>query len=70
MPERERTIVSRIVLDKGFGFARSSAHNVDVFFHRSACVGVEFEALSEGDAISIEPCKGPKGWRTDYVGAV
>ena len=48
--------------DRGFGFIKSSAGD-EVFFHRSECQALAFEALSEGQAVAFDreaSVKGPR----------
>ncbi len=54
--------VARLVRDRGFGFVRSE-DGADVFFHRSALQGVEFESLTEGQAVEFDLERGEKGAR-------
>ena len=45
---------------KGFGFiARSSG--ADVFVHHTAILGDGYKSLNEGEQVSFEVTKGPKG---------
>jgi cold shock protein len=49
--------------DKGFGFITAEGLQKDLFFHSTALVGVTFDELKEGDAVSFEmedSDKGPK----------
>ncbi len=52
--------VKRIFRDKGFGFIEATDGR-EVFFHRSELIGLEMEALSEGDSLTFEVVKGKKG---------
>ncbi len=48
--------------DKGFGFITAEGLAKDLFFHSNSLVGVTFEELREGDAVSFdveETAKGP-----------
>jgi cold shock protein len=45
---------------KGFGFI-TTEENYDVFVHYSAIQGNGFKSLAEGDAVSFDVEKGPKG---------
>ncbi len=45
---------------KGFGFI-TSEDGSDVFVHHTSIQGNGFKSLAEGDAVSFETEKGPKG---------
>ena len=47
------------LLDKGFGFIKGD--NGDIFFHRSAVEGVNFDDLREGQMVEYNVGQGPKG---------
>ena len=47
--------------DKGFGFISSEELSKEVFFHMNGLVGVTFEELREGDAVTFETEESPKG---------
>lgn len=54
--------------DKGFGFISSDENpDKDVFFHSSALVGVEYNDLREGDAVSFDVEDSEKGPRAINV---
>jgi CspA family cold shock protein len=55
--------------DKGFGFIESGSGN-DLFFHMSAVEGVRFEELREGQKVSYNEGRGPKGPRAENVRVV
>ncbi|MDQ3245044.1 MAG: cold shock domain-containing protein [bacterium] len=40
--------------DKGFGFIMQEGAAKDLFFHSNSLVGVTFEELHEGDAVSFD----------------
>lgn len=55
--------ITSIRADKGFGFIKDTPGpkgNNDIFFHRSAVVGVEFEDLREGQEVSFMPGPDPR----------
>ncbi len=47
--------------DKGFGFIASESLAKDLFFHANSLVGVTFDELREGDAVSFETEDSQKG---------
>ncbi|KKQ55044.1 MAG: Cold shock-like protein [Parcubacteria group bacterium GW2011_GWA2_38_13] len=53
--------IKRVVTDKGFGFITGEGLEKDLFFHRNSLVGVEFNELHEGDAVSFDKEDSPKG---------
>jgi CspA family cold shock protein len=58
--------IKRLVSAKGFGFI-ATADGEEFFFHQSACSGVSFDALREGQAVTFEKGQGPKGPRGENV---
>ena len=58
--------IKRLNSDRGFGFVGTEDGN-DYFFHQSACSGVQFDDLREGQAVSFEAGQGPKGPRAENV---
>jgi CspA family cold shock protein len=55
--------------DKGFGFIANDS-GTDLFFHMSAVEGVRFEELREGQKVSYNEGRGPKGPRAENVRVV
>lgn len=54
------------ITDKGFGFI-SDGSSKDMFFHSSAVEGVSFDQLREGQKVTYNVGKGPKGPRAENV---
>ena len=54
---------------KGFGFIEQD-NGDDVFVHFSAIMGDGFKSLAEGDAVTFEVQKGPKGLQAANVNKV
>ena len=52
---------------KGFGFIAPSDGSADVFVHFPAIEGKGFKTLAEGQAVSYEVEKGPKGLQATHV---
>lgn len=59
--------ITRIHIDKGFGFIMESggtesagSKGNDLFFHRTAVVGAEFDSLREGQEVSFESGPDPR----------
>ena len=47
--------------DRGFGFIGAEGQEKDLFFHSKNLVGVTFEELREGDAVTFDVEQGEKG---------
>ena len=58
--------IKRLIADKGFGFV-AAQDGVEYFFHQSACTGVRFNELREGQSVSFEKGQGPKGPRAERI---
>ena len=52
--------------DKGFGFI-DTGKGEDMFFHSSSVEGVSYEQLQEGQQVSFDEGRGPKGPRAENV---
>lgn len=51
----------KTITDRGFGFIRPEDGREDVFFHRTALVGVAFEQLRQGDSVTYTAEIDPRG---------
>lgn len=49
------------LMDRGFGFISGEGLEKDLFFHGNSLVGVQFNELHEGDAVTFETEESPKG---------
>ena len=49
------------VTDRGFGFITGEGLPKDLFFHSNSLVGVTFDQLREGDAVTFDVEDSPKG---------
>lgn len=47
--------------DRGFGFISREGETKDLFFHSKELVGITFEELQVGAAVTFEVEDGPKG---------
>ena len=52
---------------KGFGFITSDDGSEDLFAHYSAIASSGFKSLQEGQKVTFEVTKGPKGWQAENV---
>ena len=52
--------IRKLIGERGFGFI-AAEDNRDVFFHRSAMAGQDFDALKEGNSVEFDLERGPKG---------
>ncbi|MBP1600972.1 MAG: cold shock protein [Acidobacteria bacterium] len=52
--------------EKGYGFISRDSGD-DVFVHHSAILAEGFKSLNEGDRITFDVVKGPKGWQAQNV---
>jgi CspA family cold shock protein len=56
--------------DKGFGFITQDDGGADVFVHFRAIVGNGYKSLDEGQKVSYETERGPKGLQAANVVAL
>ena len=61
--------IKRLANDRGFGFV-AAEDGTEYFFHQSACNGVQFDELREGQAVTFDAGEGPKGPRAENVTVV
>ena len=53
--------VIKKTMEKGFGFITPEEGGKDIFFHTNSLVGVQFNELREGDAVTFETEDTEKG---------
>ncbi len=58
--------IKKLIRDRGFGFI-TAEDGKDVFFHRSALAGEDFDALEEGTSVEFDLERGSKGHRAVNV---
>jgi CspA family cold shock protein len=58
--------IRSLIRYRGFGFI-SAENGEQVFFHRSALQGEDFDTLEEGTAVEFNLTRGPKGLRAANV---
>jgi len=56
----------KTLTSKGVGFI-TGPDGKEYFFHQSACVGMAFDSLREGQAVTFDVGQGPKGPRAENV---
>lgn len=56
----QKGIIEKLT-EKGFGFIKVEGQEKNVFFHSNELVGVNFDELREGDALTFEIAESPKG---------
>jgi CspA family cold shock protein len=58
-------------VDKGYGFIKPDDGSKDVFVHRNAVKGLDWnEGLRDGEAVEFEVERGPKGLNAANVARV
>ena len=58
--------IKRIIRERGFGFI-GAEDGREIFFHRTAMEGTDFDGLEEGNSVEFDVEKGPKGPRAVNV---
>ena len=58
-------IIKKIL--NGFGFIAPEDGSKDIFFHANDLVGVEFDSLQEGDAVTFETGMSDKGPKAEKI---
>ncbi len=58
--------IKKLIRDRGFGFI-SAEDGKEIFFHRSALEGIDFDAIEEGSSVEFGTESGPKGPRAANV---
>ena len=58
--------IKKVMKDRGFGFI-AMGDGKEVFFHRSECDQVDFDALEQGQNVDFELVVVPKGPRARNV---
>lgn len=58
--------VTRVMIDKGFGFIQG-ADNKEYFFHHTAVKNAKIETLEKGTEVTFEESEGAKGPRAEDV---
>jgi cold shock CspA family protein/glycosyltransferase involved in cell wall biosynthesis len=59
--------VIKKLTDKGFGFIATAGNEKDIFFHGKTLVGVQFDELHEGDAVTFSIEQTPEGRNANVV---
>ena len=54
--------IKKLVKDRGFGFIRAEDGR-EIFFHRTAIDGSQFESLTEGQSVEFDIEKNPRDSR-------
>jgi len=53
--------IIKTLTDRGFGFISREGEEKDLFFHSKELVGVTYDELKVGDAVTFEVVQGEKG---------
>jgi len=57
--------ITKLITNKGFGFIQGERG--ELFFHHSALEGISIEELREGQTVTYDEGRGPKGPRAENV---
>jgi CspA family cold shock protein len=58
--------IKKLMIEKNYGFIAQDGSG-DLFFHANSLDGIEFNQLREGDAVTFEVEKTPKGDAAAHV---
>lgn len=58
--------VKKVIQQRGFGFIVAE-DGKEIFFHRSALEGTDFDSLEEGTSVEFDVEKSPKGARAANI---
>ncbi|HET6372033.1 MAG TPA: cold shock domain-containing protein [Candidatus Polarisedimenticolia bacterium] len=58
----ETGTIKKVMKDRGFGFIKTGDGR-EIFFHRSECGGIDFDALEQGQEVGFDLQIVPKGPR-------
>ena len=56
----EGTVV-RMIRDRGFGFIRTEPDGEEIFFHASAVAEGRFDTMYEGEQVTFDKVRDPRG---------
>ncbi len=59
--------IIKTLTDRGFGFITREGESKDLFFHSKDLVGVAFDDLKTGDAVTFDVVDGQKGPAAENV---
>ena len=61
--------IKKVIRQRGFGFI-AAEDGKEIFFHRSALAGGDFDSLQEGASVEFDVEESPKGVRAANVKTV
>ena len=61
--------IKKVIRQRGFGFI-AAEDGKEIFFHRSALAGGDFDSLQEGASVEFDVEESPKGERAANVKTV